>query len=99
MRSSHHLLSPASLLESAFALVAFRATPGTPHLELPSGRALKALHPSQGTSLKCIMMSNFKPYETRNSREGLTTESSLLRRGWREKFINSLCLIVIGDER
>jgi len=69
----HHLYSPASLLGFASALGAFRATPETPHLELSSGRALKALHPSQETSLKCMVVSILiNLYETQNSREGLT---------------------------
>jgi hypothetical protein len=56
------------LLGSASALGAFRATPGTPHLELPSGRALKALHPSQETPSKCMIMpSLINLYETQNS--------------------------------
>jgi len=56
-------LSPASLLGSASALGAFRATPKTPHLELsPSGRAPQgALHPSQGNTIK--IHSKAKPYK------------------------------------
>jgi len=64
--SSPHLYSPASLLGSAYALGAFRATPETPHLEPPSGRAPVALHPSQGSSPSHIFV--FKPYKPlRNS--------------------------------
>jgi len=59
------------LLGSAYALGAFRTTPGTPHLGLlPLGRALEALHPSQGTSSRCLTMSNLiNLYETGNSCE------------------------------
>jgi hypothetical protein len=72
MRSSHYLLSLAQLLGFASALGAFRAAPGTPHLELlPSGRALKALHPSQEAPSKytIIILNLINLYENQNSCE------------------------------
>jgi len=62
---------PCTPLGFSSGLGAFRATPGTPHLGLlPLGRALKALHPSQGIPSRCLLVSNLiNLYETRNSCE------------------------------
>jgi len=63
MWSLHHLYSPAPLLGPAYALEVFRATPGTPHLELLSlGRALYGSSPLTGNLIK--MYDNAKPYES-----------------------------------
>ena len=95
--SLHHLYSPASLLGFASALGAFRATPETPHLEYlsPSGRALEALHPSQETSLKCMIMSSLiNLYETQNSCKRARRFIARAERDFVEGILMVLVLIV-----
>jgi hypothetical protein len=73
--SSHHLFSPASLLGSASALGAFRATPRDPTsrvVSLEETPPQRAHHPSQKTPSKYTAKPSIINHnETQNSYERL----------------------------